>query len=204
LKGTITKESEELLPAPFPYDETFLSCRTTLWAPEMGDIRQIIKPSASSSTLDLVQTQLADVQVSSGGTRLFKRTSSTPKTASGFIGSVVLPFEYLLPAITPREKQNPEGLPPSFTGNNAKIEYILSVVIYHGGFPNKSTRSDPSKTSARISQPRHRIPMVLNVLPKRRYDRLPREQRSGNLTKSAIYRGRMVDTSEEVLVVCKV
>jgi hypothetical protein len=116
------------------HKETFLSRRSVLWAPDMGNLHELVDKSGSSSTLDLVQVKLVDIRVSNDGSR-------HPQDTMGFIGSVNIPFELLLPAITGRRTQDPESVPPSLElGVNGNIEYSLAVVIHFGKFLNKTER----------------------------------------------------------------
>jgi hypothetical protein len=143
LKGTITAENESGIPSPSDQMETFLSHQSILWAPDMGDARQLNNHSRSSSTLNLAHTQLTDVQTSPSEPRLFTRAGSSSQDAPEFIGSFDIPFELLLPAITGRGTQDPERLPPSVEmSSQGKIEYSLAVVIHLSGILSKNERQD--------------------------------------------------------------
>jgi hypothetical protein len=134
LKGTITVEAWTGIPVANDYKENFLSRRSILWAPEMGDVRQLIHHSGSSSTLDLAQVHQVNIRTSSGEPR-------SSQDVSYFIGLVDIPFEFPFPAITERGTRNPEYLPPSVEMNtSAKIEYSLATVVHFDGFPSKSER----------------------------------------------------------------
>jgi hypothetical protein len=107
----------------------------------MGNARDLVNHAGSSSTLDLVQVQLADVRAPGGVRQLFGRNESPSQDASSFIGLVDIPFEFLLPAITTRGTRDPESLPPSFEMSaHAKIEYSLAAVLHSGGHFTKSER----------------------------------------------------------------
>jgi hypothetical protein len=121
------------------YRATFLSCRSLLWAREMGDPRQPTKISGSTSTLELVHAEASDVQLTADRRRLFNRTKSLLNDASGLVGSIRIPFDSVLPAITDSKQQDPESLPPTLNkGTVGKIEYSLTVIIRSGGVLHRS------------------------------------------------------------------
>jgi hypothetical protein len=123
------------------YRATFLSCRSLLWAQEMGDPRQPTKRSDSTSTLELIHAEASDVQLTCDRPRLFDRTKSLFNDASGLVGSIRIPFDSVLPAITDSKQQDPESLPPTLKkGTAAKIEYSLTVMIRFGGVIHRSER----------------------------------------------------------------
>jgi hypothetical protein len=144
LEGTIEIKGRTAIEDPRfsreDYREVFLSRRSILWAPEMGDPRQLINRSNSTSTLDLIQAQVSDVLSSSDRPRLFNLIKPVSKDA-GLIGSIRIPFEFLLRTITDSETLDRESLPPTLDrGISGKIEYTITVTIRFSGAINKSER----------------------------------------------------------------
>jgi hypothetical protein len=145
LQGIISTEGEsgikynELLEGSL--SKTFLSRQIMLWEPEMGDPRELVNRRDSMLTFDLVRTDLSDIRTSSDRGRLFHQTVAASKEAK-FIGSLQIPFEFLLPETADGEMQDSERLPPSLDkGALGKIEYSLTVTIRTIGVLNRSERS---------------------------------------------------------------